>query len=111
MSKTEDKKLFRFQGHIWQHPGAGGWHVVTLSESLSKRVKAFVAADAATWGSVKVESQIKKTKWSTSIFPDRKRGAYLLPIKSGVRKELGIADGDVVRGTILVQCERVALWD
>ena len=36
------------------------------------------------------------TEWQTSIFPDSKAGAYLLPIKSDVRKKQKImADDDV----------------
>lgn len=111
MNTVEDRRLFRFQGEVWLHPGAGGWHFVTLSHSLSKRIKAFVAADAAAWGSVKVSVRIDATEWSTSIFPDRKRGAYLLPIKGGVRKERGIEAGSFVRGAIIVHCKRLAPWD
>jgi hypothetical protein len=39
---------------------------------------------------------IGKTLWSTSIFPDKKAGEYLLPLKAQVRKKEGLVAGDVV---------------
>ncbi|HWI05275.1 MAG TPA: DUF1905 domain-containing protein [Acidimicrobiales bacterium] len=33
------------------------------------------------------------TRWSTSIFPDRKRGTYLLPVKKEVRAAEQLAAG------------------
>ncbi|PIP95040.1 MAG: hypothetical protein COW00_17905 [Bdellovibrio sp. CG12_big_fil_rev_8_21_14_0_65_39_13] len=38
-----------------------------------------------------------ESEWSTSLFPDTKRGAYLLPLKASVRKkEKILADKMVV---------------
>jgi len=34
--------------------------------------------------------------WSTSVFPDTKRGSYLLPVKKAVRTAEGVGDGDDV---------------
>jgi hypothetical protein len=34
---------------------------------------------------LRVEVTIGETRWSTSIFPDRKRGTYVLPVKKSVR--------------------------
>ncbi len=107
MDTDTDTKRFRFSGELWKYAGPGGWYFVTLSASLSKRIKKFVGGDSAPWGSVKVEVQVNATLWNTSIFPDRKRGAYLLPIKSSIRKALEIGDGDSVSGTIDVHCERL----
>ena len=33
--------------------------------------------------------------WRTSIFPDNKRGTYLLPVKKQVRTAEGLTDGSV----------------
>lgn len=48
------------------------------------------------WGSLPVMATIGKTTWKTSIFPDKKRGAYLLPIKAEVRKKEEIEKDDMV---------------
>lgn len=37
------------------------------------------------FGSVRVEVTIGRTTWRTSLFPDTKRGTYVLPVKRPVR--------------------------
>ena len=49
------------------------------------------------WGSVRVAVTIGNTHWQTSIFPSSQLNAYLLPIKSEVRKSEKIAVGDTVK--------------
>ncbi len=39
---------------------------------------------------------IGESRWQTSIFPDTKRNAYLLPIKADIRKAEGLAVGEAV---------------
>jgi hypothetical protein len=51
---------------------------------------------------VKVEARIGFYSWKTSIFPDKKSGCYLLPLKAEVRKALQISDGDEVFVTLTV---------
>lgn len=36
------------------------------------------------------------TTWSTSLFPDTKRGTFLLPMKRSVRLKEQLTEGDVV---------------
>ncbi len=43
--------------------------------------------------SVKVKSKIWWISRNTSIFPDKKSGCYLLPIKAEVRKKLTLEEG------------------
>jgi hypothetical protein len=45
---------------------------------------------------VRVRVTIGSSTWSTSVFPDKQREAYVLPIKKAVRTKEGIAVGDVV---------------
>lgn len=54
------------------------------------------------WGSFPVTVTIGKTSWKTSIFPDKKSGTYLLPVKADVRKKEKIEDGDTVHLTLEV---------
>lgn len=49
------------------------------------------------WGSIPVTVTLGKSTWKTSIFPDKKAGTYLLPLKAAVRKKEGVGAGDKVR--------------
>ena len=55
------------------------------------------------WGSLPVTVAIGKTRWQTSIFPDKKADAYLLALKAAVRKQEKIAENDSIRCTIEVR--------
>ncbi len=85
--KTISKK-FQFSGDVWLYSGKAAWHFVTLSKKTSADIKSFIKSDSSAWGSIKVVVQVEKFKWHTSIFPDRKIGGFLLPIKKEVRKKL-----------------------
>jgi hypothetical protein len=45
---------------------------------------------------VRVAARIGGTSWRTSVFPDTKRGTYVLPVKQPVRRAEGVSAGDVV---------------
>lgn len=87
----------RFEAELWLHPGAGGWHFVTLPPQATAKVRRQSLMARRAWGSVKVRAAVGKTSWSTSLFPDQRRGAYLLPVKRSVRESEGLASGDRVR--------------
>ena len=38
-----------------------------------------------------------RTRWRTSVFPDKRSGTFLLPLKAEVRKKERMLDGDTVR--------------
>jgi hypothetical protein len=74
-----------------------GWHFVTLPKKESDEIKKNFGAKKRGWGSLRVTATIGKTTWKTSIFPDKKAGAYLLPLKAEVRKKEGIGEGDAFK--------------
>jgi len=47
-----------------------------------------------------VRVSIGGSRWTTSIFPDGGRGAYVLPIKRAVRKAEGLDAGDTATVTV-----------
>lgn len=55
------------------------------------------------WGSLPVTAVIGKTSWKTSIFPDKKIGAYLLPLKSEIRKKENIVAGATIHFFITIR--------
>ncbi len=93
--------ILTFKADIWIYPGMAGWHFVTLDKKASAKVrKSQDGKKRNGWGSVPVTVTLGKSKWCTSIFPD-KSGTYLLPLKAAVRKKEGVGRGDTVR----IACE------
>lgn len=86
-----------FEAEIWKSEGAGGWHFVTVPPDLGFQIKAENGFGGPGWGMIKVRVTIKATSVETSIFPDKKSGSYLLPLKADVRKTARLAVGDTIR--------------
>lgn len=91
-----------FTAAVWEHDGAGAWHFVSLPEAHADDIEERYGHRAAGFGSLRVEVTIGTTRWQTSIFPDRKRGTYLLPVKKSVRVAEGLAAGSMARVELLV---------
>ena len=82
---------FTMQAKVWLHPGMAGWHFITIPDDMSEEINERFGDKKRGWGSLPVEVTVGTTTWKTSIFPDKKAKAYVLPIKSEVRKKEGIA--------------------
>jgi hypothetical protein len=93
-------KRFTVRTKLWQWDGPAAWHFVTLPKALSGRIERLANTRRSPFGSIRVWATIGRTSWETSVFPDRKAGAFLLPVKSDVRRKESIALGDAVRLTI-----------
>ncbi|WP_296736261.1 DUF1905 domain-containing protein [Mesorhizobium sp.] len=94
---------YEMQGEIWVYSGKGGWHFVTLPADFAARIKMAMAGLARPWGSLGVTVVIGKTRWSTSLFPDKVSGGLLLPLKSAVRQRENLKAGDAPTLTIEVE--------
>ncbi len=81
---------------LWSE-GQGSWHFLTVPAEEADEIRLESAASGVRrgFGSVRVEARINGVAWRTSIFP-QKSGGYILPIKSAVRRDAGIAAGDEV---------------
>jgi hypothetical protein len=84
---------YSFTAEVWEHDGSAAWHFVSLPEDVADEIDELFGHEAKGFGSLKVEVRIGVTTWSTSIFPDTKRGTYVLPVKKAVRTAEGLADG------------------
>lgn len=73
------------------------WHFVNLPKKLSKEIRETYGGLARGWGSLPVSVTIGETTWKTSIFPDKKSGTYLLPLKGKVRDQEAIRAGSVIK--------------
>jgi hypothetical protein len=76
---------FEFAAPLWQYPGADGWHFVSLPGEISDDITDITVGIRRGFGSVRVAVTVGRTAWRTSIFPDRKTGTYMLPVKKAVR--------------------------
>lgn len=79
------------------------WHFVNIPKKESKKIKETFGARVRGWGSLPVEVTLGKTRWKTSIFPDKKSETYLLPLKASVRKKEGIYEGKLITFAIEIQ--------
>jgi hypothetical protein len=85
---------------IWRGSGDGpppkaAWYFLTIDGDAAAAIRA-AAGPTGGWGSVRVQAQIGATSWTTSLFPSKEAGGYLLPVKAAVRCATGIADGAAV---------------
>lgn len=92
--------MYEFRTTLWEHDGDAAWFFVTLPEDVSDEIEWRTADGRTGFGSVRAEVTIGATTWRTSLFPDTKRGAYVLPIKKAVRTAESIDDGDEVDVTV-----------
>ena len=88
--------MYAFRAELWQYEGPAAWHFVSLPLDVADDIRARFGTHASGFGSIKVEAAVGSTRWSTSLFPDKTRGTYLLPIKKAVRVAEGIEPGDPV---------------
>lgn len=88
--------LYIFRANVWLYPGKAGWHFVSLPRNKSAQIKALFSAAHKGWGSIPIIATVGKTTWRTSIFPEKKSGTYLLPIKAEARKKENILEGDSI---------------
>ena len=87
---------YEFRGELWEYDGPAAWHFVSLPTEVADDIREQVAPNASAVGSIPVKATIGSTRWTTSLFPDKARGTYLLPIKKDVRNTEDLEAGDVV---------------
>lgn len=87
---------FKITAKLWKYESKAAWYFLTIEKETAEEIKALTEPSFGGWGQIKVEAQIGKTKWQTSIFPDKKSQGYLLPVKKDVRKAENINEGDQI---------------
>jgi hypothetical protein len=92
-----------FVAEVWEHDGPGAWHFISLPEEEADHIDASAPERGRGFGSIRVEATIGATTWSTSIFPDRKRGTYVLPVKKAVRTSERLPAGTVASVELLIR--------
>ncbi len=85
-----------FRAKVWTQESTGAWHFVTLPADLSKRIRTLTTGLRRPFGSFHVVARTGGTSWETSLFIDKKRGAFVLPVKADVRRKEKIGPGDTI---------------
>ena len=90
-------KKYRVRSKVVLWPGEqGAWHFAHVDKKQSVNIQKTHGVLKRGFGSIPVVVTLGKTKWKTSIFPDRRSGTYILPLKLRVRRAEGIAEGDTI---------------
>ncbi|MFZ2886698.1 MAG: DUF1905 domain-containing protein, partial [Minisyncoccia bacterium] len=82
--------------------GMDMWRFLVVDKKQADIIRAKHHKKKAGFGSIKVTATIGKSKWATSIFPDKKSGCYVLPLKKQIRRAEDIDAGDSVTFTLEV---------
>ena len=85
---------YKIQAKVWLYPGDAAWHFVTIPQDISEDIKHLFGDRAKGWGSIPVRVTVGSSSWETSIFPDKKENAYILPLKKQIRKNENIQLND-----------------
>jgi len=93
---------YEFRGELWEYDGPAAWHFVSLPTEVADDIREQAALNASAFGSIPVEAMVGSTRWTTSLFPDKARRTYLLPIKKNVRNTEDLEAGDVVLVTLRI---------
>ena len=107
MSLPFDDISLSFTSPLWVWQGKGAWYFLTLPEAAAHEVQFFASDHKARprrgFGSLRVRVTVLEGdeegdahSWQTSIFPDKARGSYLLPIKAAIRARHHLQEGDNV---------------
>jgi len=85
---------------IWDARRGESWTFVTLPSEASEEIREVTEGPRRGFGSVRVRAAIGGSTWTTSIFPDGGRNAYVLPVKRAIRKAEALDAGDTTTVTV-----------
>jgi hypothetical protein len=92
--------VFEAELWLWDARRADSWTFVSLPAELSDEIRELTDGQARGFGAVRVHVTLGGSSWTTSIFPDKKRSCYVLPVKRAVRNAEGLDAGDVTTVTL-----------
>ncbi|HEY4527152.1 MAG TPA: DUF1905 domain-containing protein [Candidatus Paceibacterota bacterium] len=94
-------KVYKLKAKVWLYPGeSAAWHFVNIDKKVAAEIKEKYGKKAKGFGSQPVVVTLGTTSWKTSIFPDKRSGTYLLPLKVDIRHKEGIDEGDTIEFSI-----------
>lgn len=85
-----------FEGTVFRWAANPAFFLVSLPKEASEEIHEVSEGLTNGFGSLKVEAQVGKVVWRTSIFPESKTGLFDLPLKVEVRKKNSLVEGSPV---------------
>jgi hypothetical protein len=85
---------------VWAARPGENWTFVSLPEEASEGIRELAGGRRRGFGAVRVRAEVGDTAWTTSIFPDKGRAAYVLPVKRAVREAQDLEEGSVATVTV-----------
>jgi hypothetical protein len=92
--------VFEAELFTWDARRHDTWIFVSLPVAASEEIRARTGGVRRGFGSRRVRVTIGATTWTTSIFPDSARNAYVLAVKRAVRQAESLDAGDVTEVTV-----------
>jgi hypothetical protein len=93
---------FEFTSELYRWAArTDSWFFLDLPTDVADAITAMPLVPGG-FGSVKVEVSVGHVTWRTSVFPDDKRGTFVLPVKKEVRARNGLVAGSRVDVTLEV---------
>jgi len=86
----------------WTGNGNGNWFLLDIDGAAGQALAALALMQKLErgsrrgFGAVKVAVQIGGTCWETSVFPQKSKDAFILPVKAAVRNAENLGESDPV---------------
>jgi len=89
--------IVTFEAELWNWSArrADSWTFVSLPTDVSEEIRELSGPPRRGFGSLRVRVTVGDSTWATSIFPDKERSCYVLPVKRSIREAEAIEAGDV----------------
>lgn len=92
----EVRFAFDAELYLWDARDDASWVFVTVPVDVADDIREMELPRRG-FGAVAVRVRCGASRWRTSVFPDRRSGSYVLPVKKAVRLREGIDVGDSAR--------------
>ena len=95
--------IFTFTGTLFETAAGdnGAWVFIAIPARDSDEILE-IAPTRPGFGSVKVTAVIGSSEWNTSIFPSKKLGTFVLPVKRRIRSQERVHTGDSVQVSLCI---------
>ena len=95
---------FTFDAELYLWKADGSWVFVDLPIEVAEEIHDMPLPRKG-FGSVKVDVALGTSTWSTSVFPDKASGSFVLPVKKAVRKKEGVDVGDTAEFDLSIRLD------